>query len=107
MIVVTKAWVIAIWALAVVFPFVTMGVLKISESRWHADIQRAIPWLRWFRRITWIVCLPFSAIGVLGSHPPAHYFAIGMSMFALSAGAGIVENWVKKRKNATANPVAS
>jgi hypothetical protein len=44
MIAVTKAWLIAIWAIVVVSPFVTIGILKVSESRGHADIQKAIPW---------------------------------------------------------------
>jgi hypothetical protein len=52
MIAVTKAWLIAIWAIVVVSPFVTIGILKVSESRGHADIQKAIPWLRGFRRLT-------------------------------------------------------
>jgi hypothetical protein len=33
MIAVTKAWLIAIWAIVVVSPFVTIGILKVSESR--------------------------------------------------------------------------
>ncbi len=104
MIVVTRHWVIASWVIAAIFPFAAMGVLKVSESRWHADLQRTIPWLRGFRWVTWMVCIPFGAIGALGSHPPANYFLIGMSMFTLSAGLGIIEHWVKKRKDTASIP---